>query len=160
MQRLFDTIFAIRKENLRCSDISGFTLVETIVASVILFTCLGAATLSYNAAIDMAGRTDSIIRIAGVQADIRAAVRDKLFSGVTREEDIRYAEDITYTWRADRSRGSRNILGSSTETTGGLEYGNFNLTLYALSLTITYSQYGQNRQSGFDYKELVWIPIK
>ena len=159
MHRLFDMNCGVWKKSLRCSDASGFTLVETIVASVILFTCLGAANLSYNTAMNLVSRTDSAIRIAAVQSDIRAVIRNQLFSG-TLQGETRYAEDITYTWQAARRKWSRNIVGSSLETTGELEYGNFMLVLYHVSLTVNCTSNSQGRQSEFDYQELVWTPLQ
>lgn len=156
IQHLFNICYAVRIKNCSCSDISGFSLVETIVALVILFTCLGAASLSYNTAIDLVRRTDSVIQISDVQSDIRAIIRGQLFSGITKEKDISYSDDITYSWESVRSKSSRNIIAYSQENLGELNYGKFYLSLYSVSLIINCINNGQSRQAEYNYQELIW----
>jgi hypothetical protein len=147
------------RRNIGCIDESGFTLVETIVASVILFTCLSAAALSYQTSVDLVTRAESAVRIASVLTEIRSQVREKITSGTLEGKD-EYAPDVRFGWKAVLTREARNITGASEEITGGLEYGRFQMTLYSVTLVVTCQMYGRERVSDYEYQELTWAMLQ
>ena len=143
------------KSSLIFTDEAGFTLVETLVAAVILFTCLAAASLSYNTAAGLAGRLDATVEIATEAASIRDSVTESLFAGRT-EGVARYAENIEYAWLAEEKRSSRTVTGGFDELTGEIQYGRFHVTLYSVELVVTLERYGRRHNARYEYHELVW----
>lgn|GEM_PF-2334609 len=128
------------------------------MASVILFTCLSAATLSYHTSIDLVTRAESSVRIASVLTEIRSAVRNRLMSGRLEGQE-EYETDIIFSWKAVLIRESPNITGSHDEVTGGLEYGRFQMVLYTINLVVTCQQFGRERVSDYEYQELTWSAL-
>lgn len=128
------------------------------MASVILFTCLSAATMSYHTSVDLISRSESAVRITSALREIRATVRDKLVSGRLEGKD-EYESGITFSWKAVLSRESRNITQAADEITGGLEYGQFRMSLYEVTLIIACYQFGRERVSDYEYQELTWSAL-
>ncbi len=149
------THFAAKKRPLHFTDSSGFTLIETLVAAVILFTCLAAASISYNTAVNLTKKLNSTIDIDTAVSDIREKVKAGLFNGELKGE-ASFSAGLKYSWEAVARKSSPTILGDNDEMTGGLQYGQFQITLYAVNLIVTAIQHEQPHNVRFEYNELVW----
>jgi type II secretory pathway pseudopilin PulG len=148
-----------RKNSLFSSKSAGFTLVETLVASTILFACLAAAALSYNTAVNLTHKLNSTVTVGIARNDIQEAVKSHLFDGVTSGE--RQSDDgaLHYAWQARLQRASRTILRRDYDFGGELVYGGFNIQLYAVEIVVTSTHVNSPQQSRFEYTELVWHPV-
>ena len=94
----------------------GFTLVETLVAAVILFSVLTSAFLAFQGAITSSARAESRLRLLAVVPRVRAEVTQQMRgSNVASGRGV--MGGVAYEWRASLStRGAAlNIddLGSS-----------------------------------------------
>ena len=151
----FITRFAARKRPFFFTDSSGFTLVETLVALVILLTCLAAASQSYNTAINLSNKLNSTVYIATTVPHIRNDIKKSLLSGEIKG-DVKFSGDLNYSWIAEKRSSSRTITGPYDESTGGLEYGQFQITLYKINLMVAANLNEKQRKVSFEYMELVW----
>ena len=133
----------------------GFTLVEVVIAAVILFSVLALGTLAYRTAIRSVGRVTANVRIADALPAIMAEVRTEVQKRKTKGEG-RYGKSIGYVWNAKEMRTSRNTLRSYDETTGAPRYGRFTLALDNVRLTITYEGERRLKESQYEYQELTW----
>jgi len=136
---------------------SGFTLVEVLVALVILLAALTITASSYNASLDFVSRAEIVAGISRQVIDIRQRVRTLLETGAT--EGQASAGDLSYAWQAVPEASSVNFTGGYDEITGAPEYGNFQLTLYQVELIISSSQTGRDSQSRYQYRELIWQKV-
>jgi hypothetical protein len=155
MPNPLNTPCAVRRSGCRWNDAQGFTLVETIVAATILFTCIAAAAFSYNTAIRLTGRLNATISSAAALSDIQKEIKPHLFNG---EKSGRgeLADGAGYFWQAVRQRSSPTILRQDDEFSGGPLYGRFQVELVAVALTITQQMENRNIEFPFEYKELIW----
>ena len=133
----------------------GFTLVEVIVASVILFSAIAVGSLAYRTSVASVDRISANIAMADALPDIMVFVKEELEN----EKDQgsgQYSPDITYSFEAKTAETSKNILSAYDEFTGGLEYGDYIITLKKVQLTITCEEEGRFKQARYEYKELLW----
>ena len=137
------------------TDESGFTLVETLVAAVILFTCLAAAAVSYNTAVNLANKLNATTAISAAVPDIRDRVKIHLFNQET-EGTQTFSEDLAFSWQAKQRSSARTIVGTGDGPDSGLESGRFEITLYEIDLLVTLSRNGRDHASRYAYTELVW----
>jgi type II secretory pathway pseudopilin PulG len=149
----------VRKNSLFSRKSAGFTLVETLVASTILFACLAAAALSYNTAVNLTHKLNSTVAVGIARNDIQAAIKSHLFDGVT--SGNRQSDDgaLHYAWQARLQRASRTILRRDHDFGGELVYGGFNIELYTVEIVVTPAHTESPQQSRFEYMELVWHPV-
>ena len=133
----------------------GFTLVEVIVASVVLFSAIAIGSLAYRTSVNSLDRISTNIAMADALPPIMVFVREDL----ELEKDQgsgRYSPYISYSFEAKTAETSRNILSPYDEFTGGLQYGDYVITLWNVQLTMTYEEEGRVKQAQYDYKELIW----
>jgi type II secretory pathway pseudopilin PulG len=144
------------RSDLRCSDSDGgFTLVEILVASVILFTCLGAAAISYNTAVNLAQKLDETIAVSSAMPRIREQIKTQLFQG-TLSGTIVHPGDPVILWQA-AERQSAFTLSTVDESPDRLfEPGRFRLILYTVTLTGRSGQLDNAYSQVYTYTELVW----
>lgn len=140
-------------------DHRGFTLVEVLVAAVIMFSALAIGSLAYRTAIRSMERVTAHVLIAdalpAVMAQIKIKVMDQIDQGAGS-----YNKIISYKWRRKEIKSGRNVLSSANELTGGVEYGHFRVVLSNIHLTITCSRGGREKVVGYDYQELSWFPVQ
>ncbi len=134
---------------------NGFTLVEVLVAAVILFSSLTLAAVAYNHALDFVQRSMAVIHISKALPAIRQQVAEQLQNGITAQE-TRFSDELLYTWQAELENASMNVTGAYDEYTGDLEYGSFYLQLYRVVLTVQQQDPYRVHTSRYDYQELVW----
>ncbi len=133
----------------------GFTLVEVIVASVVLFSAVAIGSIAYRTSVASVDRISANITMADALPDIMVFVKEEL----EQEKDQgsgRYSPDITFSFEAKTADTSKNVLSAYDELTGGLEYGDYVITLKNVLLTITCEEEGRVKQAQYDYKELLW----
>lgn len=135
---------------------SGFTLVEVLIAAVILFSALALGLLAYRTSISTLDRVTANVRIADALPAIMAKVKTEVQGRKTRGED-RYDESVAYLWRARRIKRSENIILPFDDATGGPQKGAFKITLYNILLKITYERDGHNKETEYEYQELSWF---
>ena len=138
-----------------CPGQSGFTLIEVLAAALILFTALTVGAVSYNASLDFVRRSQSIARISNVVSNIKDQIKTKLDTGQV-EGAYRLTKDIAYTWQARLEKSSPNVLQYDNEFADGIRYGNFQLNLFQVELTITLTGQGKEHISSYNYLELTW----
>jgi prepilin-type N-terminal cleavage/methylation domain-containing protein len=83
---------------------AGFTLLEVLVASVILISAIAAISLSYRGALVASQRADINIQIAGVMPIIVAQVSERikqLDDGGTTLTDSAQNFGVNYSWQAE-----------------------------------------------------------
>jgi len=134
---------------------SGFTLVEILVVSVILFAVVTTGTLVFRNTIQQVGKVTVQAQIARSLQPIIALVREEIKNGTDKGSGI-FGRKINYQWQSEVIRTSRNIVSSYDERTGGPEYGIFQMTLHTVFLTIVYGDGGKNHQEQYEYQELSW----
>jgi prepilin-type N-terminal cleavage/methylation domain-containing protein len=138
-----------------CFNDKGFTLVEVLIASLILFSVLGISTLSYRGAVLAVERTTAAVLIADALPTIMTNVKNKLFSRQT-EGTGRFLNDISYSWKSRVAKTAKNIISAHDEITGGMRYGAFTLVLNEVRLTITYEKGVTRKKVEYEYQELSW----
>ena len=132
-------------------DQAGFTLVETLVAAVILFSVLTSAFLAFQGAITSSSRAESRVRLLAVVPRVRAEVTQQM-----RRSDAVSGGGamggVVYEWQAFLSTpgAALNIddLGSST----GLAPQAREFRLWRVTVSLELS--GSRRE--FMFTELTW----
>ncbi len=133
----------------------GFTLVEVLVALVILLAALTVAAASYNASLDFVSRAAAVSNISRQVGDIRQQVRSRLEAGEY-EGLADFTVGLSYGWRAVVEAEAINNPGGIDEVTGAPEQGMFQLTLYRVELTIMSALGGREQRVNHQYRELIW----
>lgn len=127
---------------------SGFTLIEVLVAAVILFSSIATVSMVYRGAFISSERADKHITLTGalpsVLARIRHDIRSQGNSNQTQLSDSADAWDVSYQWKASlreyKSAPKRLDPNSGSLVTPPLKYKLWNVSLeleYA-GLTKTY----------------------
>lgn len=140
-------------------DHRGFTLIEVLVAAVIMFSALAIGSLAYRTAIRSMERVTAHVLIADALPAVMARIKIKVMDRIDQGGGS-YNETISYKWRRKEIKSARNVFSSSNEFTGGMEYGHFRIVLSNIHLTITSSQAGREKVAGYDYQELSWLPVQ
>ena len=136
-------------------DNKGFTLVEVVVASTILFSAIAVGTLAYRTSLRSVDKITVNVFISHALPPIMERVKAGIMSRKTRGKG-RFGDAVTYTWNARTVKTSKNIISSYDERTGGLEYGRFNVALNKVYLTITYQKDTMSKKTTYEYHELSW----
>ena len=134
-------------------DNAGFTLVEVLIAAMILFSTLTVGTMAYRTSVRLFGKVTLTAVIAGALPDIMAQVKESLMESKNSGEAL-YNKDIRYSWKANEIKSSRNIRGRSEF--GGIDYGSFQVFLQNVVLTVAYEADGVKKETQYAYQELVW----
>jgi len=140
-------------------DHRGFTLVEVLVAAVIMFSALAIGSLAYRTAIRSMERVTAHVLIADALPAVMARIKTKIMDQIDQGAGS-YNKTISYKWRRKEIKSARNDLSSTNEFTGGIEYGRFRVVLSNIHLTITCSRAGREKVAGYDYQELSWFPVQ
>jgi Tfp pilus assembly protein PilV len=134
---------------------SGFTLIEVLVASVILFASIDMVSMVYRGAFLSSEKANSHIVISGVLpsilANIRASIRQQGNSNSTQISEKKATWDVDYQWQAElvSNKGAPKKLDPVTHqlTTQPLKY-----KLWQVNLTLNYKNLTQQHQ----FNELSW----
>ena len=136
-------------------DQGGFTLVEVIIATMILFSALVIGSLAHRASIRVIEKSAAIIAVSDALPSIVETIKPAIFENKDAGTG-QYGKDITYSWSAVETKYSTNILGEINEAMTGLDMGRFRVAMKTVTLTLTCSLYGQLREFSYEYQELAW----
>ena len=134
----------------------GFTLVEVMISAVILFSALAIGTIGYRTSIRAVDRITAHVIIADALPDIMERVKTEIIEHKNQGEG-RYGNEISYAWNSKKIKSSKNIRSPYDETTGGLEYGRFQVVLNNIKLTVTYDGGSRRKEARYEYQELSWL---
>ena len=134
----------------------GFTLIEVLIASVILFSAVAAGTLVYRGSIRLGDKASATVRISAALPSIMEHVKEALMEQKMKGEGS-FDDGISYSWVSEAAKSSRNILSAFDETTGGIEYGRFKIVLNNVQLIVgcNYGPFSRKKMT-FRYQELTW----
>lgn len=133
----------------------GFTLVEILIAAVILFSVVTTGSLLFRTSLRASEKATVAAKIATAMPSVMEMIRDDLFAGIGKGQG-EFGRLITYSWHSEVEHASRDIVSSYDERTKGLEYGFFLLSLHNVFVTLTYEERGADHQEQYEYQELTW----
>ena len=138
----------------------GFTLVEVLIAAVIMFTVLATATLSLRGAMtasERASRTAELLApLPWITSTIRDSLRDKVNSVATQEHSGEGAMlGVDYRFRAELVSLGAPPPRFDPEAQDFVEYAP-RFGLYDVELTLE----REGETSSFIYQELAWRPLE
>jgi len=131
----------------------GFTLLEVLVASFILFLVISTMTMVYRGAILSSEKAERSLRISSAVAPIRSLIADKvrISNGVQTLSGSGSMGNIAYQWRGEKRVQAMepDVFDSDSGkfVTGKRGYG-----LWAVSLVISY----KNTQKEYQFSEVSW----
>ena len=101
---------------------AGFTLVEVLIASLILFSVLTVGTMAYRTSVRLFEKITISAVISGALPDIMALVKESLMERKNSGE-APYNKTIHYSWKASeinlpRISGAETYSAPTTLTTG------------------------------------------
>ena len=134
-------------------SVKGFTLIEILVAMVILTAAIGICSRQYWSYGQALRRAQRELVAARVLVGLPEILRRELEQGKTSGAGALARQRGRYRWRAVLRQRERNHTQARGEN-GRLLAGNFLLTLYAVEVEI--SAVGDKRWRSYKYDELVW----
>lgn len=140
---------------MRFIDQKGFTLVEVIIASVILFSAIAIGSAAYRLAVNSFFRIDANVAIAEALPNVMELVRSDIMAGAENGKE-KYNSHIAYEYTSRIIKTSTNIKSGYDEVTGGIEYGSYNVFLKEVDLVINLEKDGVSKSASYKYNELVW----
>ena len=137
----------------------GFTLIEVLVAAVIMFTVLATATLSLRTAMlasERATRTTELLApLPFITPMIRDRLRENMGSNLTPEHSGEGSMlGVNYRFRATLVRSAAPPPRFDPDTTDFVTYGP-RFGLYDIALDLE----REGETSSFIYQELAWQPL-
>ena len=137
----------------------GFTLVEVLIAAVIMFTVLATATLSLRGAMTASERatrtTELLAPLPWITSTIRDSLRDKVNDAATPEHSGEGAMlGVDYRFRAELVSMGAPPPRFDPEMQDFIEYAP-RFGLYDVELTLE----REGETSSFIYQELAWRPL-
>lgn len=145
---------SIAVEVLNIRDEDGFTLVEVLIAAMILFSALTVGTMAYRTSVLALEKTSLHATISGALPNIMAEIKSKLMEQADKGEG-RLGIKIHYTWQVKKVQSGKNVVGVS-ELGQGLAYGSFQVSLKDVAITLIYDFEGVKKEEQYAYQELVW----
>jgi len=135
---------------------SGFTLVEILVASVILFASIAMVSMVYRGAYISSDKADGHINITGVLPAVLATIRDDIRargnSNLTELKNEANMWDVNYQWQASllqhKSPPKRYDLDSGSFVIPAKKY-----KLWQVDLTLK----RDNLVKQYQFNELSWL---
>ncbi|OPX18846.1 MAG: hypothetical protein BZ151_12405 [Desulfobacca sp. 4484_104] len=134
---------------------NGFTLVEILIAALILFATLAVSTLIFHTAARTEDRIAAQAALSTALPNIMELIKDEITAG-QEEGQGQYSSTVSYHWRVTSRESSKNVTSAYEETTGKTAYGNFQLQLNTIRVRLRYQRYALSREISHEYKELSW----
>ncbi len=139
---------------------NGFKLVEVLIAAVIMFTVLAAATLSLRGAMTASERATRTTELLAPLPWITSTIRDSLRERVSNEATTEHSGEgvlfgVDYRFRAELVRMGAPPPRFDPETQDFVEY-EPRFGLYDVDLTLE----REGETSRFIYQELAWRPLE
>ena len=120
---------------------------------MVLFSALSIGTLVYRGATGSLQKTREQVRLCEALPAAMAQVEQGLYQEALHGTG-NYGAAVEYSWTAEKVESARNVLGYSD--LGTLEYGNFRVTLYGITLRIRLRDRGPGREERYQYHALAW----
>lgn len=139
------------------SDCRGFTLIEVLLAAVILFSVLGVGMLAYHTAIGTVDRANTRFLLADALPEVRDRIRIELFASRVHQGSGRVNDTVSYHWQAREVGSGKNLLASFDEFGKDYKPGRFTLSLQRIDLTLVCRRSGRESRAHYEYRELVWF---
>jgi len=135
-------------------DNKGFTLVEVIVSSLILFFAISIGTAAYRKTIRLIEKITVGVTMEDALPFIMEIVKSDIIDRKSKGEG-NYGKFISFSWNLEEIKSSRNIVNSFDETAGGVKYGKFFVSLNKIFLNIVYKYNDVKKKSEYEYKEIL-----
>ena len=136
-------------------DNTGFTLVEVLIASLILFSVLTVGTMAYRTSVRLFEKITLSAIISGALPDIMAQVKERLMEDKNSGE-APFNKTLRYSWQANEIKSSRNIRGRNVFGANDIDYGAFQVSLRNVALVVVCEVDGIKKEAQYEYQELVW----
>ncbi len=134
-------------------DSRGFTLIEVIIAAVILFAALVIGAVAHRASVRVIDKSAAVIAASDALPSIVENIKADL-SNHENKGSGHYGPNITYEWSAVETKSSPDILSEFSETTGGMEYGRFDVAMKTVTVKLTRTSNGKEHVFPYEYQEL------
>ena len=136
--------------------VKGFTLVEVLVAAVILIAALGLTSTAVKSLRIQAAQADKAISMVSPVRSIVAVIRQDIReSPQAQMQGKGQLLGVAYNWVA-RVEKQAAAPARISEDTGSLDESPARFFLYSVELTLEQGA----RQQSFQYKELAWAPLR
>ncbi len=142
---------------MKCLDRKGFTLVEVMIASVVLFAAIVTGTAVFRSSARNAEKVSSALILARAMPFVVDLVKDELDGGNTSGHG-KFDPYILYIYSSKVTKRSRNIISLNDASGKGIMYGAFDVFLVKVHLTIRYEGPLSSREESTDYNEVLWQP--
>ena len=138
----------------------GFTLIEVLIAAVIMFTVLATATLSFRGALVASERATRTTELLAPLPWITSTIRDNLRDRVLEAPTPEYSGDgalfgVDYRFRAELVSFAPPPPRFDPDVADFIEYAP-RFGLYDVELTLE----REGESSSFIYQELAWRPLE
>ena len=133
----------------------GFTLVEVMVASVILFSVVAVGALGLRTAFDSMTRISAVTHSAKSLPDVIEVVKSQLLKGTIKGSG-RVDEIVSFSFVASLIKSQKNIISKGNLFNDNIQYGTYDLSLYAVELELYFDIQGKKKKRKYTYKELIW----
>lgn len=138
------------------NNIRGFTLVEVLVAAVILFTSISIISVVYSGALLNSQKAKAHLQVSStlpsILSVIRNEIRDDYFSANEIPETERQLLSCKYRWRGRVESFSSAPEKLNTDT-GNFETPEKRFKLWIIELQVTC----ENSSQTFTFKEVSWL---
>ena len=131
----------------------GFTILEVLVASLVLFSAIAIGSIVLKTAMGQVNRISHHTRVASAMYAVKELVREEL-EQETLQGKGNWGEGIEYEWKAVPLKAAMNVVNFDYMDEIP-EPGKFKLTLYSLRLSIR-EKNASFKPRAFRYKELVY----
>ena len=135
---------------------SGFTLIEVLIAMVILASVVGAGSALYHQYVSATLKSSRIILSCREIERLMPLIKEKIRDGLKSGEGLLPRMEARYIWQAEKNYEGRNIIIGGNEAGGAIQ-GNFILEMYNISINIE-GKAGEKKRRVFreSYRELIW----
>lgn len=135
-----------------CEKAAGFTLIETLLAALILFGAIAVAATAFSTGFTSLRRAEESILMAGELPQLADRIAIELEAGRRQGEGV--FEGFRYEWRAE-PLDSRPALGKFDPETGALAASSFILHLMQVDVSLV-AVAGKGPGKRFQYREVTW----
>lgn len=124
----------------------GFTLLEVLVASVILFAAVALVSVIYSNVVSTSLKAERAIKITSTMPILVESVANKLQlnTGKTTEKGEGEIDDVTFNWQANKEQSSPMLVNDIDEIIS-----QHNISLWSITLNIQY----KNIIRTYNYRE-------
>lgn len=127
----------------------GFTLIEVLIAGVILFTAIGLVYGSFSQSVLNTEKAQKVIELNGVlpviASKIKAEINNNLAKKLTKGEGV--IANQHYSWDSQEVKQAPILERANSDGRSGV-----NIILLEVNVVI----YSQNRTKRFSFKETLW----